>query len=94
VALADEGWTITTRTQFEERDPTRPAGATHGWEPELPSMGALIVAAGPAFAEGKVLPPIRTIELYALMTTILGLTPAPNSGRLHSVRTVPREGER
>jgi predicted AlkP superfamily pyrophosphatase or phosphodiesterase len=94
VALADEGWTITTRTQFEERDPTRPAGATHGWDPELPSMGALFVAAGPAFAEGKVLPRIRSIDLYALMTTILGLTPAPNSGSLDSVRTVLREGER
>jgi predicted AlkP superfamily pyrophosphatase or phosphodiesterase len=90
VALVDEGWTITTRPQFEARDPNRPPGATHGWDPELPSMGALFVAAGPAFAEGAVLPRVRAIDLYALMTTILGLTPAPNSGSLDSVRAVLR----
>jgi len=88
VAIADEGWTITTRSQLNLRRADQPDGATHGWDPELVSMGALFVAAGPAFREGMTIPRVRAIDLYALMTHILGLRPAPNSGALDSIRTV------
>lgn len=93
VALADEGWTITTRSQ---RSPgtARPPGATHGWDPELPSMGALFVAAGPAFRRGLRVPRVRAIDLYALMTHVLDVRPAPHSGALDSVRVVLGEGAR
>jgi len=94
VALADEGWTVTSRSQFNAWTPDRAAGATHGWDPELVSMGALFVAAGPAFPDGVVVPRVRAIDLYALMARILGLTPAPHSGSLDSVRAVLRDGER
>jgi len=94
VAIADEGWTITTRSQQNLRTEERPAGATHGYDPELVSMGALFVAAGPAIATGRVVPRVRAIDLYELMTTILGLAATGNSGSLDSVRVVLRERER
>lgn len=94
VALADEGWTVTSRSQMNAWAVDRPAGATHGWDPEIESMGALFVAAGPAFRQGAVVPRVRAIDLYALMAGILGLTPAPHSGSLDSVRTVLRDGQK
>jgi predicted AlkP superfamily pyrophosphatase or phosphodiesterase len=90
IGLADEGWSITTRARLRTARPDQLDGATHGWDPELVSMGALFVAQGPAFAEGRVVPPLHAIHLYELMTHILGLQPAPNSGSLAAVRGVLR----
>jgi hypothetical protein len=53
-------------------------------------MGALFVAAGPGFAQGRVVPPFRNVHVYALMAHLLGLTPAQSSGSLDSVRAVLR----
>ncbi len=86
VAVADEGWEITTRARVARR-PFR-AGGTHGYDPAVRSMGALFVAAGPAFAQGKVVQPFTNVHLYPLMAHVLGLRPAPNDGSLDSVRTV------
>ena len=90
IGLADEGWSITTRARLRTARPDLLEGGAHGWDPELVSMGALFVAAGPAFKEGVTVPPLRSIHLYELMTHILGLKPAPNSGSLDSVRVVLR----
>lgn len=90
IGLADEGWSITTRARLRTARPDQLDGATHGWDPELVSMGALFVAQGPAFREGVTVPPLHAIHLYELMTHILGLQPAPNSGSLDSVRGVLR----
>ncbi len=86
VAVADEGWEITTRARVARR-PFR-AGGTHGYDPAVRSMGALFVAAGPAFAQGKVVEPFQNVHLYELMAHLLGLRPAPNDGSLDSVRVM------
>ena len=88
VAVADEGWEITTRARAARRPPR--AGGQHGYDPALRSMGALFVAAGPAFARGTVVEPFQNVHLYALMAHVLGLRPAPNDGSLDSVRAVFR----
>ena len=91
VLVADEGWTITSRetvARWRQRGWT--GGGTHGYDPELVSMGALFVAAGPGIAQGRVVPPFRNIHVYPLLAHLLGLTPAPNSGSLDSVRAVLR----
>lgn len=90
IGIADEGWSITTRSRLRSADPASLDGGTHGWDPELVSMGALFVATGPAFREGVQVPPVRSIHLYELMTHVLGLKPAPNSGSLEAVRGVLR----
>jgi predicted AlkP superfamily pyrophosphatase or phosphodiesterase len=88
VAVADEGWEITTRARVARR-PFR-AGGTHGYDPVVRSMGALFVAAGPAFAQGKVVEPFQNVHLYELMAHVLNLRPAPNDGSLDSVRAMLR----
>jgi hypothetical protein len=53
-------------------------------------MGAVFVAAGPAFREGAMTAAFEAIHVYALLCRILGLTPAPNDGNLDAVVGVMR----
>src|SRR3954451_13206185 len=82
VAIADEGWIATVR-----KAGPGPRGM-HGYPPDLPSMRALFLARGPAFARGAVVPPFQNIHVYDLIAHILRLTPAANDGSLDSVRAV------
>lgn len=91
IAVADEGWSIATRAQLDRwRASGWRQGGTHGYPPELLSMGALFIAAGPGIAVGRVVPPFQNIHVYSLMAHLLSLTPAPTSGSLDSVRAVLR----
>jgi predicted AlkP superfamily pyrophosphatase or phosphodiesterase len=88
VAIADEGWTITTRAVVARIG--LPKGGNHGFDNRLPSMGALFVAAGPDFRQGVVVPPFQNIHVYALLAGLLGVTPAPNDGSPDSTRALLR----
>jgi predicted AlkP superfamily pyrophosphatase or phosphodiesterase len=85
IAVAADGWHIASH-----RRPLTKPGGNHGYDNALPSMGALFVAAGPAFRRGVVVPPFQNIHLYELMARITGLRPAPNDGSLDSVRALLR----
>lgn len=87
VLVADEGWSISTRSR---RATWPPHGATHGWDHEAPSMRALFVAAGPAFKRGETVAPFQNIHVYDLLCRILGLAPAPNDGSPDSTRALLR----
>lgn len=76
VAIAHEGWTVTTRA----RAASVRSGGTHGYDNALPSMRALFVASGPAFHRGVVVAPFGNIQVYDLLARLLGVTPAPNDG--------------
>ena len=89
VGVADEGWSISTHG-FYNRNPSRFDGGSHGYDHRLPSMHGLFIARGPAFAEGKTVGPFANIHVYNLMTTILGVEPAPNDGDLGAVRHLLR----
>lgn len=89
VAIADEGWTITSRANAG-RTPPGWLGGAHGYDNQLPSMGALFVAAGPAFRTGVVVPPFQNVHVYSLLAHVLGLKPAPTDGSLDSVRALLR----
>jgi predicted AlkP superfamily pyrophosphatase or phosphodiesterase len=92
VGLVDEGWTVTTRARHETRQRAGPdgTGGEHGYDPALPSMGALFVAAGPAVRSGLVARPFENIHLYEFMCAILGLTPAENDGSADVTRPLLR----
>ena len=81
VAVADEGWTITTRSWLRKH-PETGRGGTHGYDNSLVSMSGVFVAHGPAFARGKRVGQLRGVDLYALMAHILRLAPARNDGSL------------
>jgi predicted AlkP superfamily pyrophosphatase or phosphodiesterase len=82
IAVADEGWLITSR----ERAPRalRERGS-HGYDPAAPSMRAFFLAVGPAFRNGVVVPPFGAIHVYELLCAVLGLRPAENDGTKDSV---------
>jgi predicted AlkP superfamily pyrophosphatase or phosphodiesterase len=77
VALAEEGWYVTTHGKYAERDPAKVVGGEHGNDPALPSMGALFVAAGPSFARGRTVPAFDNVEVYPLLCAALGIAPVP-----------------
>ncbi len=89
VGIADEGWTITSRGWYGIR-PQPEIGGAHGYDPASPSMGGVLLAAGPSFAVGVEARPVQSIHLYSLFCHILGLEPSPNEGTLDSVRVMLR----
>jgi predicted AlkP superfamily pyrophosphatase or phosphodiesterase len=84
VGVADEGWDIVRGTSAElaRRQRTRPRrpGGQHGYDPQLLSMRATFIAAGPAFRQGVVVPPFENVSLYDVFGKILGVTVPPNDG--------------
>ena len=86
VAIADEGWLVTTRGLGAIR--SRLTRGAHGYPPEMPSMHAIFLARGPAFRKGATVSPFQNIHIYALLAHLLEITPAPNDGSLDSVRSV------
>jgi predicted AlkP superfamily pyrophosphatase or phosphodiesterase len=84
LVLPDEGWTLTTRSKLDQQKAEGRAEGLrggHGYDNELPSMRATFIAHGPAFKRGVVIEPFENVQVYELMTRILGLKPAPNDGK-------------
>ncbi|AXJ02383.1 putative pyrophosphatase or phosphodiesterase, AlkP superfamily [Cyclonatronum proteinivorum] len=79
VAVADLGWTITSRSFFERRGIL---AGTHGFDNAYPDMHAFFLASGPDFHEGKVIEPFSVVHIYELMAHLLNLEPAENDGDL------------
>ncbi len=88
LALADDGWTISTRQRWST-NPLTDLG-NHGYDNGLASMAATFIATGPAFRTGAVVPSFQSIHVYELMAHLMGLRPATNDGALDSVRVVLR----
>lgn len=87
VLLADEGWFISPRTSEDQAKRTL-LKATHGFDPERPSMGGIFIAHGPAFQRSKTIAPVENIHVYNLLCATLGLKPAPNDGDNRLVKKV------
>ena len=68
LCLADDGW-MTYKTA-----PTTPfSRGDHGYDNALPSMRALFIANGPAFAPGRRLEAFDNVSVAPLLRTLLGL---------------------
>lgn len=87
VLMADLGWQMTTHARYAARKPNPGA---HGYDNQAVPMGALFVAAGPAFRSGYLSPPFQNIQVYDLLCNILGLKPAANDGSPDSTRALLR----
>jgi predicted AlkP superfamily pyrophosphatase or phosphodiesterase len=89
VLVADDGWYLSRRSSAEPS--TREMNkATHGYDPELDSMGATFIAWGPAFRTQTNIGPVENVHLYNLFCATLGLKPAPNDGDKRLVNRVLR----
>ena len=79
IAIASEGWTITSHERFE-RQRERLTGGEHGYLPSEPAMHGLFVAAGPGLRQGVRVPAFQNVHLYELFCALLGIEPAANDG--------------
>jgi predicted AlkP superfamily pyrophosphatase or phosphodiesterase len=81
VAVADEGWEITSHQRWaNDAARHRKRGGGHGYDPALRSMQGIFVAAGPRVRRGLAVPPFQNVHLYEFLCGLLGLTPARNDG--------------
>ena len=82
LGVADEGWQVLRRVSVANIAARTVGGlrGTHGYDPQLMSMRAIFVAAGPAFKRGVTVDPFENVSLYNVLAKILGVTPPANDG--------------
>ena len=82
IGVADEGWQVLSRATVNDIAAGKITGqrGTHGYDPQLMSMRAVFIAAGPAFTRGVTVAPFENVSIYNVLARILGVTPAPNDG--------------
>ena len=87
VILMNEGWTVAQMRPLTGL--IRERWGLHGWDPALPSMQALFVLTGPGIPPNVRIPPVENIDVYPLMTELLGLRAAAGidgrPGRIQSL---------
>jgi predicted AlkP superfamily pyrophosphatase or phosphodiesterase len=91
LVLPDEGWILTNRKSFEEmmsKGRMNQTGGGHGYDNSLASMRAIFIAHGDRFKKGRVVAPFENVQVYNIMTKLLGLKPAPNDGDGRAARAV------
>ena len=87
LALAELGWTITTRPAAQLRRATGRSftGGAHGYDPRYREMHGLFVASGPRLRRGVVLPEFRNVDIYGWLCALLDVPAAPNDGDIRGV---------
>ncbi len=92
--VPNEGWQVVNRAGFEKtrlRSPDKSyLRGDHGYDPALPTMHGIFIAAGPSFRQGVELPEFENVHIYNLLCAALGLKPAPNDGDDRLVKAVLR----
>jgi predicted AlkP superfamily pyrophosphatase or phosphodiesterase len=91
LVLPAEGWILTNQKAFAEmqaKGETKRSRGGHGYDNQFPSMRAIFVAHGEAFKRGRVVAPFENIQVYNIMTRILGLKPAANDGNYRAAKAV------
>jgi len=87
LGVPEVGWEVTTRGTEREKELLELKG-DHGQDPADPRMHGMFIASGPAFRSGLVIDRFESIEIYNLMTAVLGLEPAPNDGDPTTLRPI------
>ena len=90
VVVMDEGWTMAT--SVITRALIQNAWGEHGWAPEVESMRAMFLIAGPGIRRGATIPEVENVDVYPLMTELLGLQPATGiDGRAGRISALIKE---
>jgi predicted AlkP superfamily pyrophosphatase or phosphodiesterase len=92
LGIADEGWQVLRRGTVASIAARTIGGqrGTHGYDPQLMSMHAVFIAAGPAFRRGVTVAPFENVSLYDVLAKILRVTPASNDGDPAVARAILR----
>jgi len=93
VCLADVGWRITT-TAYTASHQGRISIGEHGYDNADPRMQALFIAHGPAFRAGIRFHAFPNVDVYPLMTHLLGIPAAPNDGHYGDVEDMLKPEDR
>ncbi len=86
IILADSTWSIgwgKPRSHFY-------TGGAHGWDNAKKDMHTIFYAMGPSFRKGHKHSFIEVVDLYPLITKIMGLEPAEVDGKLERVEGMLR----
>jgi len=75
VLIAEPGWTAGLRDQ-----PGRYSKGDHGYDWKCSDMHSVFYAEGPAFRKGFSVDTLYNVDIYNIVTGIIGLVPAPNDG--------------
>lgn len=75
VVVADSTWSIGTRT-----DSLGYTGGAHGYDNTFTQMHTIFFAEGPAFKKGYTSVAFPNVDVYSILTHILGLKPAQTDG--------------
>ncbi len=84
LCLANVHWRITT-SEYAAKRKGRLSLGEHGFDNADPLMQAIFVAHGPDFRVGANVPAFPNVDVYLLMTHLLGLPPAANDGSYEAV---------
>jgi predicted AlkP superfamily pyrophosphatase or phosphodiesterase len=92
LGIADEGWQVLRRTTIDNIRAGKVTGGRgqHGYDPQLMSMRAIFIAAGPAFKTGITVAPFENVSIYDVLANVLGVTPPANDGDPSVAREVLR----
>jgi predicted AlkP superfamily pyrophosphatase or phosphodiesterase len=92
IGMADEGWQVLRRATVDSIKSGRTKGqrGQHGYDPQLMSMRAIFIAAGPAFKRGATVAPFENVSIYNVLAKVLGVTPPANDGDPSVVPSVLR----
>lgn len=93
LCLANIHWRITTTAHLARHDGDLKLG-DHGFDNADPLMQALFVAHGPAFRVGARVPAFPNVDVYPLMTHLLGLPAVPNDGDYSAVKDMLKPADR
>ena len=93
VCLANVGWRITTAAYMARHQGHISIGE-HGYDNADPRMGALFIAHGPAFRRGIRYPVFPNVDVYPLMTHLLGIPAAANDGDYDAVKDMLKPADR
>ena len=85
LCVADVGWRITT-TDYAASHTGKFSLGEHGYDNADPLMQAMFVAHGPAFRVGAKVPAFPNVDVYPLMTHLLGIPAVANDGDYDAVK--------
>src|SRR5688572_5057037 len=90
VVVMDEGWMMAS--SIITRGLIQRSWGEHGWPPEVASMRAIFLIAGPGIRRGVTIPEVENVDVYPLMTELLGLRAATGiDGRAGRIGALVRE---
>jgi predicted AlkP superfamily pyrophosphatase or phosphodiesterase len=93
IVVPQPGTVITNKERYAKAETEGRLDKTrggHGYDNQHPLMRATFIGYGPSFKQSYVSDPFESVDVYNLMSKILGLKPAKNDGKWKRIKKVLR----